>query len=90
MTEIVDFPNERVKIVQEACDWLSRLDSEELTTSEKEELSRWVTQSDIHKNELTRLAGIWDNIEGANLKDIPISQQEDEPIGLPIESTWCF
>lgn len=69
MTEIVNFPNEKAKIIREACDWLARIDSAELSISETEELNIWISQSENHKSELARLANIWDSIEAAELTD---------------------
>ncbi len=80
MTEIVNFPNERAIIVKEACDWLARMDANELSKEERIELNKWIGQSEIHRNELERLANIWDSVEAAKLDHISIDKTETTPI----------
>lgn len=78
MTEIVNFPNERAMIIKEACEWLARMDTNDLSDEEQIELNKWVGQSKIHKNELERLANIWDSVEAAELSHIPIDKIEPD------------
>lgn len=81
MTKIVSFPNERAKIIKEACEWLARMDGHDLTDEEKDELNQWFKKSDKHKQELERLAQIWDNIEQAGINNVPMIRQENSPEG---------
>ncbi len=78
MTEIVNFPNEKVKIIREACEWLARMDGGELSELEKSELNKWVRKSDNNKKELERLAIIWDSIEDANLENVKFDVSNSE------------
>ena len=78
MNDVVNFPNEKSKIINEACRWLAKLDARDLSQTEKAELKKWISQSDDHKRELTRLANIWDNIEAANLQDIPVEVDKSD------------
>lgn len=90
MTEIVNFPNEKAKIIQEACSWLARMDSDGLSPVEEVEFNKWVRQSDAHKNEIAKLSRVWDNIEDANLIDIhPDSapQQQHMVVAQEFETT---
>ncbi|MBL4602493.1 MAG: FecR domain-containing protein [Emcibacteraceae bacterium] len=84
MNDVVNFPSEKAKIINEACLWLAKLDARELSQPEKVELTKWINQSEDHKRELTRLADIWDNIEAANLRDIPLEIGKGEAIETPL------
>lgn len=76
MTEIVNFPDEKAKIIKEACEWLARMDGHELSEEEKAELNNWFKKSDKHRRELERLAKIWDNIEDADINDALLVKEE--------------
>ena len=77
MTEIVSFPGERAIAIKEACAWLARIDSGNLSNAEKAELNKWIRAKELHKIELERLATIWDKIEDADI-DVDAADQRGE------------
>jgi transmembrane sensor len=62
MTEVFEFPGQS-DVTRQACEWVARLDGPALTAAEQQELRAWISQSDFHREELSRLAGQWDRLD---------------------------
>lgn len=55
---IVSFPDLK-SIEEEAALWVARIDSRRLSSSERNELGRWLEQSPIHEEAMERMCSIW-------------------------------
>lgn len=62
MNKILEFRDKRT-IKEQAAAWLIRLDGDDaLTVEERRELEEWLSRSPEHRNQLYRLADLWDNM----------------------------
>ncbi|MES2823090.1 MAG: FecR domain-containing protein [Pseudomonadota bacterium] len=61
MTNIVNI-NDRIKIEEEACHWLAKIDRQ-LTIAEEGEFKQWITLSAIHYKLFMAMAEHWDHTE---------------------------
>ncbi len=61
MSELLRFPDRRVELEQ-ATAWIVRLDRG-LRGSEREELSRWLSESDRHRDAFLEAARLWDRMD---------------------------
>jgi transmembrane sensor len=62
MNKILEFRDKRT-IKEQAAAWLIRLDGDDaLTVDERRELEEWLSRSPDHRNQLYRLAELWDNM----------------------------
>ncbi len=79
MTTIVEFPDQGV-LTEEATEWLIRLDGDSPPTrQELETLGQWLNRSPAHRNELERLAALWDRINVLTELAVPLGKPRPEP-----------
>jgi transmembrane sensor len=81
MTRVVQFPSEADKIRQVAAAWVVKIENQDLSAEEQKSLNNWLQQSPKHKEELYRLANLWDSMSeiGEN-----INSAEPEVIHPPL------
>ena len=74
MTKVVPFPDQR-RIAEEAAEWLIRLDSERPPArSELQALGAWLAQSPAHREELRRLASLWNRMNILTELSVPLTK----------------
>lgn len=61
MTNIINI-NDRIKIEEEACQWVAKIDRQ-LTAAEEGEFKQWITLSAIHYKLFMGIAEHWDHTE---------------------------
>ena len=62
MDNIINFPD-RSRLREEASLWLAKLDGGELSNSDSQAFREWLNKSVDHKNTITELAGLWENMD---------------------------
>jgi transmembrane sensor len=74
MTKIVTFPDRR-RIAEEAAEWLVRLDSDcPPNAAERGTLRGWLARSPAHREELERLAILWNRMNVMTELAVPLSK----------------
>lgn len=74
MKNVVDFPDVAT-LKAEAAQWLIRLDSEDkLSHDERSDLGEWLHRSPAHREELRRLAELWQNMNVLTELSVPLGQ----------------
>lgn len=61
MSKIAHFSN-RTEVKQEACEWLMRIDGDDLDAEDIEAFKEWVGRGDYHQECLVKLAEHWDSM----------------------------
>jgi transmembrane sensor len=83
MTKVVTFPD-RHRIAEEAAEWLVRLDSERPPTADElEALGGWLARSPAHREELERLAGLWNRMNIMTELAVPLTRAAAASPGRP-------
>jgi Fe2+-dicitrate sensor, membrane component len=84
--KIVEFPDKRV-VEEEAAFWLIKLDGDdELSTEQRKALDEWLSRSPAHRQELQRLALIWQRMNVLTELSVPIGRAES----AKYFATWSF
>lgn len=74
MKKVVKFPDKR-QVAEEAAEWLIRLDSEHPTTGDElKALSDWLARSPVHREELGRLASLWNRMNIMTELAVPVAK----------------
>ncbi|HPE31781.1 MAG TPA: FecR domain-containing protein [Parvularculaceae bacterium] len=89
MTEVFEFPGQS-DVTRQACEWVARLDGAVLTEKEKRELRVWVSRSDFHREELSRLAEQWDQLGAlAPLLETEVKETAEPARVRSANATWA-
>lgn len=75
MPEIVNFPNTRTEIREQASEWIAKMQSGQLSDEEQAQLKAWVAQSRNHENELKMMAENWDRLHTIGKKHLAVSSR---------------
>ena len=85
MKTIVDFPDQGV-LTEEAAEWLIRLDGDTPPTrQELETLGQWLHRSPAHREELERLAMLWDRMNVLTELAVPVGKRSLEATPTRLE-----
>jgi transmembrane sensor len=69
---------DRERVANEACEWLVRLDGDApLGVEDREAIKRWAAQSNVHREELVRLAAFWSQADLLN--ELATPQRSSRP-----------
>ena len=80
MKTIVEFPEKGV-LAEEAAEWLIRLDADTPPTrQELETLGEWLHRSPAHREELERLAALWDRMNVLTELAVPLGKPRREAL----------
>src|SRR5688572_19010750 len=80
MKTVVEFPDQGV-LAEEAAEWLIRLDADTPPSrQELKALSDWLHRSPAHREELERLASLWDRMNVLTELAVPLGK----PIGAEV------
>lgn len=60
--KVIQLPNHKV-IMEEASEWMVRLDSSRLSKKEVLELTKWLEQSELHKQTFKDMVQVWDQMD---------------------------
>jgi transmembrane sensor len=84
MKTVVEFPDQGV-LAEEAAEWLIRLDGDSPPTrQELETLGQWLNRSPAHRDELERLAALWDRINVLTELAVPLGKPcQESPRARP-------
>jgi transmembrane sensor len=78
MKTVVDFPDQGV-LKEEAAEWLIRLDGDSPPTQQElETLGQWLHRSPAHREELERLATLWDRMNVLTELAVPLGKRRSE------------
>lgn len=81
MSKIVEFPDKNA-IEEQAASWLVRMDADDpMTTVERRKLQEWLRRSPGHREELLRLARLWNQMNLLTELAVPLDAARSERQG---------
>lgn len=75
MKTVVEFPDQRA-VIQEAAEWLIRLDGDTPPSAEElQSLGEWLQRSPVHREQLERLAALWNRLNVLTELAVPLGHR---------------